>query len=579
VRRALAALLVVTAAASCLAYTESATASATKRVLALTGAAIVLAVSLTSSATPRLGWRPGWIAALGFVSWSALSSLWGAEGAVLGLGVLVAAAAFGSVSASLGSERARAIAMRVGLVVGVALASFVLAAWAFGERGFSLHAGQGNPNWAGLVLAVALPLALADSPWTAAPQSRRRALRFATGAVMTLAIAATASRTAIAAAFAAVTVLALAGARRDRWRALSIVLVAAAVAGAVTLGTNATGGAQATRATDTGRALEGRLWIHGITLRAALDHLPWGAGLGRFHETFLTEQGRALSQLSPGNAALAFQNATTAHQDFLEVTLESGLVALLLLIAALVIAFRLHWRFEFAAGAGTLAAFAVAALADSPLRETPVAILIGLVLAALPGTAPRDPPSGGRRAWLLRLGLLACAGMLLPNALLAFIASRARTAALEATPERRLELLQRATRLDPTHAGTALELGTARLELGDVEGAVRDLRRAERLDGDPASAAALGNALVARNELGAARAAYERAVTLNPGSFRARIGLAEALRRLGVFADAETHAAVAVALLPGDARARELLDRIREQRTDATLGVTAPAND
>jgi tetratricopeptide (TPR) repeat protein len=579
VTRALPALLIVAAAASCLAYAEDATASATKRVIALAGTAIVLAVSLASRGTPRLGWKPGWLAAFGFVSWSALSSLWGAEGAVLGLGMLVAAAAFASVSASLGSELARAIAMRAGLVVGVTLAAFVLAAWAFGKRGFSLHAGQGNPNWTGLVLAVALPLALSDSPWNAASQIGQRALRFATGAVMTLAIAVTESRTAIVAAFAAVTVLALAFARRDRWRTLSIVLVAAAVAGAVTLGTNATGGAEATREADTGRALEGRLWIHGVTLRAVLDHLPWGAGLGRFHETFLAEQGRALSQLSPGNAALAFQNATTAHQDFLEVTLESGFVALVLLVAALVIAFRLHWRFEFAAGAGSLAAFTVAALADSPLRETPAPILIGLVLAALPGTAKDDPASGARCSWLLRLGLLACAGMLLPNALLAFGASRARTAALEATPERRLELLQRATRLDPTHAGTAVELGTARLELGDVEGAVRDLRRAARLDGDPGSAAALGNALLAQNELAAARAAYERALALNPGSFRARIGLAEALRRLGAFADAETHAVVAVALLPGEARARELLDRIREQRTDATIGVIAPAND
>jgi tetratricopeptide (TPR) repeat protein len=579
VRRALPALLVVAAAASCLAYTESATASATKRPIALAAAAIVLAVSLASGATPRVGWKPAWIAALGFVSWSAVSSLWGADGAVLGLGVLVAAAAFGSVSASLGSEQARALATRVGLVVGVALGSFVLAAWASGKRGFSLHAGQGNPNWAGLLLAVALPLALSDSPWIAASRSTQRALRVATGAVMTLAIAATESRTAMVAAFAALTVLALAGARRDRFRPLAIVLVAAAVAGAGMLGTNATGGAEAAREADTGHALGGRLWIHGVTLRAALDHLPWGAGLGRFHQTFLTEQGRALSGQSPGDAALAFQNATTAHQDFLEVTLESGLVALVLLIAALVIAFRLHWRLEFAAGAGSLAAFATASLADSPLRETPAPILIGLVLAALPGSAKQDPSSGARGAFLLRLGLLASAGLLLPNALLALEASRVRTRALEATPERRLELLQRAARLDPTHAGTALELGTARLELGDVEGAVRDLRRAEHLDGDPASAAALGNALVARNELGTARAAYQRAVKLNPGSFRARIGLAETLRRLGEFADAETHAAVAVALLPGDARARELLDRIREQRTDATIGVIAPAND
>jgi tetratricopeptide (TPR) repeat protein len=579
VTRALPALVVVAAAASCLAYTDGASASATKRLVALVTAAVVLAVSLAGGASRRDGWNAAWVAGVGFVLWSALSAIWGSEGAVLGLGMPVAALGLGSVSASLGLERARRVATLVGLVVGAALAGLVLAAWALGERGFALHAGQGNPNWAGLVLAVALPLSLADPLWAHGSAATQRALRFGCGAVIMAAIAATESRTGLVAGFIAVAVLALSGGRRQPRRAFGMTSLAAALAFVVVFCATGTGDAEATRASGAERSLHGRLWIHGVTLRAALRELPWGAGLGRFHETFLAEQGRALAQHAPNDAALAFQNATTAHQDFLEVTLEGGPIALVLLGAALFTAFRLQWRLEFAGGAAALAAFTTAALADSPLRETPAPILLSLVVAALPATPAPGPPGRWLPAWLLRLGLLASAGLLLPNALLAFLSNRARAAALEAPPERRLELLERAARLDPTDAAVSLELGTARLELGNVDGALRDLRHAERLARDPASAAALGNALVARRDLVGARLSFARAVALNPGSFRARVGLAETLRRLGRFNDAETHAAVAAALLPGDARARELLDRIREQRTDAMLGESVPATE
>jgi tetratricopeptide (TPR) repeat protein len=567
--RRLAPLLAVIAAASCLAYTSGASAGTTKRLVALAGTAVVLAVSLTSGAGRVAGTNPAWLCGAGFVAWTALSAAWGAVGASSKLAIPLAALGLASVSASLGVERARRIAGFIALGVAAALALSVFATWAGGGRAFSLHAGQGNPNWAGLMLAVALPLAV-SAPLPRGSERIRTAVRLGVGMMLSGAILITGSRTGMLSAFAGLTIVALGRVRNRRWRVWALAGLVT-LASALAFGTNATSGAEAARNAE--HALRGRLWIHELTLRAASEHLPWGAGLGRFHEAFLAEQGRALAELSPAEAARRFQNATSAHQDFLEIALESGPVALVLFVCALILAFRQHFRLGFHAGAGSIAAFAMAALSDSPFRETPAPILIALVIAALPATSSLELPA--HRACAFRAGLLASAGLLLPQAVGAFAASLAQSDALEAAPARRLELLRHACSLDPTNAALALELGAARLELGHTDAAVHDLQRAERLDPEVASAVALGNALLARDALSDAGAAYQRAIALNSGSFRARVGMAETLRRQGRFADAERHVSVAVALLPGDARARELLDRIREQRSDSILGLPA----
>lgn len=564
--RRLTPLLAVIAAVSCLAYTSGASAGVTKRLVALAGAAVALSASLAFGATKSAGTNPAWLCGTGFLAWTALSAAWGAGGALLKLAMPLAALGIGCVSASLGVERARRVAAFVALSVASTLALIVLATSLGGGRAFALHAGQGNPNWTGLMLAVALPLAL-SAPLPRWSDGTRAAVRLGAAIALLGALVITGSRTGVVAALAGLTIVALGDVRSRRFRVCMVgLLVTLAIA--LVFGTNATGGAEATRSAE--HALRGRLWIHELTARAALEHLPWGAGLGRFHEVFLVAQGRALGEFAPAEAARRFQNATTAHQDFFELSLESGPVALVLFAGALVLAFRQHLELGFHAGAGSIAAFATASLSDSPFRETPATILIALVLAALPGTHGLQAPV--RRVFAFRIGLLASVGLLLPQAIGAFAASLAQSAALEATPARRLELLRYAQSLDPTNAALALELGAARLELGDTDAAVHDLQLAERLAPGVASAVALGNALLARDALNDAGTAYRRAIALNSGSFRARVGLAETLRRAGRFADAEPHAAVAVALLPGDARARELLDRIREQRTDSVLG-------
>jgi O-antigen ligase len=484
VRPSAASLLVAAAAASCLAYVEGASARATKQSVGLTLGAIALALSLSfASAFPRA--NRAWLVGLAYVAWSAFSAFWGAEGALLGLSLPLAAVALASVSAMLGAERAHWIATRSGLVVGLVLALWVLAGFLAGRRGFALHAGLGNPNWAGLVLAVTWPLAITDPLVARAPV----VLRVLLSGAFAMALLATDSRAGAVAGVVGCALVVLGGApRRLRpvWGMAAVALLALAVivmssAPGVDHGPTAS-------ARDAETSVRGRLFIHRVSAEAALEHLPFGAGLGRFHTAFLERQGRALAELPPAEAAERYENATSCHQDFLEALLEAGPIALTLLAVALALALHQHLRLGFYGGAGALAAASTAALADSPFRETPAPILIALVFAALPPAAGTPAPRT-RRAWqLLQVALLAATAALLPKAFGALAASQARHRALDAEPRERRDLLLRAVELDPANAAAVLELGTARLELGERDGALREFERAERLDGGLATA-------------------------------------------------------------------------------------------
>lgn len=98
---------------------------------------------------------------------------------------------------------------------------------------------------------------------------------------------------------------------------------------------------------------------------------------------------------------------------------------------------------------------------------------------------------------------------------------------------------------------------------------VLNLDRSRALLANVGTDIALGEALLASDDAERALTAYRRALARNPGSARAHAGVAEAQRALGHLDEAEQAATVARNLLPGDARVRALLDRIREARMDA----------
>ena len=127
-----------------------------------------------------------------------------------------------------------------------------------------------------------------------------------------------------------------------------------------------------------------------------------------------------------------------------------------------------------------------------------------------------------------------------------------------------VEVLAEAVAQDPLrHAGAWNNLGFARLNAGDLAGALGALRRSVALDPrSPTARANLGAALLSTGDADAARAQFEAALRINPAD-RTSLG------NLGLIASAEGRTADAraffqrvLAIDPSDGRARAALDAL-----------------
>jgi tetratricopeptide (TPR) repeat protein len=605
VRRARAAgpTLAIAAAIAGLAHDPSAPAAEPKRALALLVGLVGLALAWGRAAsTRRARGRPGALA-IAFVAASAASAIYGIPSGLLDLASWIAAVGLALGAASLGRPAAVSTLRLAALGLGGGASAIALAQAARGARGMALEGWQGNPNWLGLLIAVTLPVSL-DAAWARLRDARRSpgdraalAAALASGGAMVVQLPAlllSHSRVAWLATLVALPVLGIRrGTPRRRWLAaagmaatvalIAVVLVRRARASepaprarasaARGQGTEAkVEAAEGDHDAPIGVALSGRLAIARPSAQAALTEAPLGAGLGRFGHAFLPAQGEALATLPPREASRRFLNATTAHDEYLQAAVESGPLVGLLLLAALVAAVRDHLRARFPAGAASTLALAVCALADSPLRQPAVVLMVGLLFASAgSGSAPPDARDARRRRALIGAALLATFA-LSPIATRTWLASRLRTRArIDAVelPEARLSLLTRAARLDPGSGETMLDLGLARLELGDAEGALPALTRSRALLANVGTSIAIGNAELALGRADRAEAAYREALGANPGSSRAHADLAEALLALGRFDDAEAHARTALSIAPGDGRVRDQIDRVRRARMDA----------
>lgn len=503
-------------------------------------------------------------AALAFLALTALSWSFGLPAGARDLGTFFAALGAGLLARQLGPLGGRRAARLAALGIGGFSAVFTLAAGIQGASGMSLHGGQGNPNWLGLLLAMTLPLSIDAALAAGRTAGSSRAVRALAWAVCTLQLAALYLSHSRVAWFAlsvssALPLLFFARARVRRGAAfVPLALAALGVLVALAL--------RAPSDVPLDQALSGRVWIWQHSARAARDALPFGAGLGRFAHAYLDAQGQALAQLAPGQAARRFVNATTAHDEYLQAALESGPIAALLLGAALILAARAHALRRWPGAAAALAVCALSSLADSPLRQPAIAILAGLLLGVNRGAPLRSP----RRplATLLALATLGLLALLTRDALRGWLGTRERTLAFDGDPQARARRLSKSARLDPTSGESALALGLARLDSGDARGARDVLERADVLFADTATRVALGRAELVLSRESSAERAFERALAWNFGSFRARLGLAQTLFRQGRLDDAEREAMTARALLPGDPRGRELLDAIREAKMD-----------
>lgn len=316
-----------------------------------------------------------------------------------------------------------------------------------------------------------------------------------------------------------------------------------------------------------GVALDGRAWIYRVGLGAAAGSLPLGAGPGRFASAYLDEQGRRLRDLPPRTAARRFLNATTAHNDWIEVAVESGAIGLALLAgvlgSALFVCARRDRRGGWRAGGAALVALGVCMTGDSPLLQPAIVAILALLLAAM----PRTLRIGTAATRGLGAAVLLGAALLLAPAVSTWLGERLLSSARRADPVERAVLLGRAARLDPRSGELALERGLDALLQEDAAAALPELLRSRGLLANVGTEVAIGNAELLLGQDAAAAESYRRALRLHPGSFRAHANLAVVLGRLGDLAHARAHLWIARSLSPGHKKLAAMEQQLAEQAT------------
>ncbi|MBM4375862.1 MAG: hypothetical protein FJ095_12315 [Deltaproteobacteria bacterium] len=483
--------------------------------------------------------------ALGLLAWLGLGLTWCRTPEPTMLApwlVLVLALAVGG---GLADEERRVASCAFAVSFPLALAALV--AIEALRRG-PIHGGFGHGNALGLAVLPCAPIAVERLGAALLPGVSRRARAIGPPAAALvsalLVLACSESRTAwVALVFAGVVALA---ARRPRalWLAVPLILV-----GGLVLARS--GGAH---------ALEGRRWIARASLRALIEVAPFGAGTGGFSRAFLEGQAKELAALAPRDAATAFVNARTPHGDALGLAVVGGVVGVALAAAFVLVAARGRTPGELA----SLGVVLVAGLGDDVLVTPVVALTIGLT------TAARPLPFARRLHTLALVAILLASALLLPTFVRRYGSQRMLHEAERASA--RLDdprpLLLRARRIDPTDGEVALGLGLAHLVEREPERALAPLEVARARFADVGASVALGNAEMALDRPRSAVAAYREALRLDPGSFRARANLVEALRSVGALEEARAELAIARTLQPHHSKLEAIAERLRRSAID-----------
>jgi O-antigen ligase len=168
---------------------------------------------------------------------------------------------------------------------------------------------------------------------------------------------------------------------RSRWRRLVLIVSAALLLGSIAvLATSSVRNGQF--ASDAPTAVESREEMLSTTAKALRDFLPWGSGLGSF---------RSVYQLYENPAEVGDVYVIHAHNDYVELALETGVPGILLIVAFLAwwarAAFR-SWRYPDGgpyARAASIASAAILAhsVVDFPLRTAAIQAVFAMCLALL----------------------------------------------------------------------------------------------------------------------------------------------------------------------------------------------------
>jgi tetratricopeptide (TPR) repeat protein len=543
-------VLAVLLAAIAVVHDDGAPAADPKRVLALLlGVGAIAFVIVHGRRSRPLRPHPAQLAIVAAMAASALSLAWGAPRGALDLATWGAGLGLALAVSSRGRLFAVQTARSAGVLVGGAVALYAILQFVRGARGIAIDGGQGNANWLGLLSCVTLPLAID------AMRGRRWA---ALGSLLLQAFALGLShaRVAFIAAAVALAIIALRSRRAVVLAAVAVIALGAVAARGTSLRpTKKQPAVVLPYEAPAAEAARGRWSIARTSLHASVGSFPLGAGLGRFADAFRDAQSEELRDAKAKIAARTAINATTAHDEWLQIAAESGPMAAILL--AVGFAFALRGLRSWRAGLASLVALTVCTFGDDPLRKPAVVLIVALVLAALPHGKSRRFPAAS-----LAGAMAACALLLVP-ATRAWRSARLVALAWE-RPASRLALLESASSIDRGSAEAAFALGLARLDAGRLEGARASLLRARSLDDDAATSIALGDVETAAGALGAAEDAFRHAIARSPGSFRAHLGLAEVLRRRGHREDALLFARIARTIRPFDVALIDLEERLAE---------------
>ena len=415
---------------------------------------------------------------------------------------------------------------------------------------------------------------------------------FAAYLAASFAVALSMTRSASAASkvfFGVCAALIAAGLLTTQTRASVVGLGAALAAGAVLLGKGRARWAALFGALALGAAaawwFRDRQWTHGLIWRDTVAlwlSRPWlGCGLGRFHIEFPEYATAALRALWPEQKVII----NYAHNEYLQVLAETGIVGFALLanlVVAALIAFRRTLRLDGAGGplAAGLALAAAALLAQnlfSPdLRFGVSAFLAFFCLGSALGLSAEPslresplPEFPGRyglaalgAAALLAWGSLAAQPMLAQRRL-------SRQPGFHVQPSQELSealrILEERLRAEPGNADLAESLAFAYAKEKSWDLAMDRFELAARLaPARPGPLNNLGNIQYSLGNLPRAIAYWERSVVVAPDQIDAHLNLGKALYETGKLKESSSHLQAVLRQDPANEKAQILLKKMIE---------------
>jgi O-antigen ligase len=249
-----------------------------------------------------------------------------------------------------------------------------------------------NRNSTGLMLILPLTLAaLLPSP---RPHPAALPVRLALCALLILAIILTKSRTALvlsaipillglarAALFSAETAARRSAGKPSRGWLIAVAVFALGTAGIAGTIAMAPGRLAETLERFEGSSEDSRRYIWEDATHSAARYWPVGAGMGTFDDISAVDESlENLTKRRPGRV----------HNDFIEITIEAGIVGIILVILwfALIawLAWRVRassWRWPAWGAAGFLLAIALQSITDYPLRNQTILFLASFALLLL----------------------------------------------------------------------------------------------------------------------------------------------------------------------------------------------------